>query len=139
RQQQAASQVEEEQARAAGDTARVRDARARVEQATRQLGRLAALPAGKTFPYRVTLWRLGDASWILLPGELYHVLQTTLRQRFAGPPLVIATLTDSWQPSYLPPASSYGYGIYQETIAAVAPGSLEILIEALTRRLRQES
>jgi hypothetical protein len=85
----------------------------------------------------VTLWRLGDAFWILVPGELYHVLQTTLRGRFPGHPLVIATLTDGWQPGYLPAASSYGHGIYQETIAAVGPGCLEMLIEALTRQLQQ--
>jgi hypothetical protein len=30
----------------------------------------------------------------------------------------------------------FGYGIYQEVIAATSPGCLEVLIEAVTRELR---
>jgi hypothetical protein len=48
---------------------------------------------------------------------------------------MIATVTGDWQPGYLPPASSYGYGIYQDVIAAVAPGAAEVLIEAIARRV----
>jgi hypothetical protein len=139
REQQARWQAEEEAARAAGDEARVRDARARVEQMTRQLTRLALLPPGRTFPYPVNVLRLGDAFWILVPGELYQVFQTTLRARFPGTPLVIAAHTGGWQPGYLPSAASYGYGIYQETIAAVGPGSLEILMEEVARHLRRKA
>jgi hypothetical protein len=36
----------------------------------------------------------------------------------------------------LPEASSYGYGIYQEKIATVAPGCLEVLLETVTRELK---
>jgi len=32
-------------------------------------------------------------------------------------PLIVVTVTGDWQPGYLPPASSYGYGIYQDVIA----------------------
>jgi hypothetical protein len=135
RQEQAAWRQEEERGRAAGNLARVRDARARVEQMTRQLARLAVLPPGTAFPYTVTLWHLGEAAWILVPGELYQVFQTTLRARFPQQPLVVATLTDGWQPGYLPPAAAYGKGIYQETIAALAPGSLELLTEAVARQM----
>jgi hypothetical protein len=49
---------------------------------------------------------------------------------------VVATLTNDWQPGYLPAAGSYGYGIYQDVIAAVAPGSLEALTQAV--RLEME-
>ena len=65
---------------------------------------------------------------------LYQVFQLTLRERFAPHPVFVTTLTNDWQPGYIPPASSYGYGIYQEVIAATAPGCLESLIEAITRR-----
>jgi hypothetical protein len=132
-------QAEEQAARAAGDWERVRDCRAHAERMTRQLGRLAALPAGKVFPYAVTALRLGDALWVLVPGELYQVFQTTLRERFPGAALVVATVTDGWQPGYVPMAASYGRGVYQETIAAVAPGSLETLTEAVGRELRELS
>ena len=58
-----------------------------------------------------------------------------LRQRFPAHPIIVATLTGDWTPGYLPMASSYGYGIYQETIAAVGAGSLEMLIEAIAREI----
>ncbi len=136
RQQLAHWQAEEEKARAEQDGPRVRDCRARAEQMTRQLGRLKVLPAGRTYPFNATVWRLGDALWVLAPGELYHVFQTTLRARFPGQALVVVTLTDDWQPGYLPTAGSYGYGIYQEEIALVGPGCLEVLMEAVSREIR---
>jgi hypothetical protein len=130
-------QVEEEQARAVNDMERLRDCRARGEQMRRQLARLDALPPGKAFPYRVAVLQLGAALWVLTPGELYQAFQTTLRRRFPDHAVIVATMTDDWQPGYLPTAATYGYGIYQEEIAAVAPGSLEVLIEAVTRALRE--
>ena len=50
------------------------------------------------------------------------------REEFAG---VVCTLTNDWQPGYLPAASNYGYGIYQEIITAAAPGTLEALKESV--------
>ncbi len=127
--------TEEDNARQAGDATRARDCRAMVEQMTRQLARLTALPPGKTYPFSVSLWHVGEARWLFVPGELYQTFQLTLRQRFADAPFVIATVTGDWQPGYLPPASGYGYGIYQEEIAAVGPGALEVLIEDIARHM----
>jgi hypothetical protein len=136
RRQQAHWQKEEDDAQATKNMDRVRDCRARVEQMTRQIGRLSVLPSGRTFPFSVTLYRLGAALWVLTPGELYSIFQTTLRQRFPSSPLIVATLTNDWQPGYLPLASSYGAGIYQESIAIVGPGSLEVLLEAVARTIQ---
>jgi hypothetical protein len=129
-------EAEEATARAANDTARVSECRARAEQMTRQLARLAAMPNGPAYPYRVSVSRLGDSIWVFCPGELYQTFQTTLRTRFPNVAVVIATVTNDWQPGYLPAASSYGYGIYQEIIAAVAPGALETVIEVVSREIR---
>ncbi len=123
-------------ARTKGHEAELRLCRAQIEQRTRQLTRLQALHPGLCCPLPVTLGELGDALWILLPGELYQSFQTTLRARFAPRPVIVATLTNDWQPGYIPPAASFGYGIYQEIIAATAPGCHEILIEAITRALQ---
>ena len=130
-------QAAEEQARAANDMAQVRDCRAKAEQMTRQINRLTILPPGRTYPLPVAAWRLGDALWVFVPGELYQAFQTALRGRFPGTPVVVATITGDWQPGYLPAAASYGYGIYQDVIAAVGPGGLEVLTEAVTRELRR--
>jgi hypothetical protein len=125
--------AEENRARAAGDEDRLRHCRAQTEQRTRQLARLAALVPGRAYPLVVHLGRMGDALWIFLPGELYQAFQITLRSRFAPRPVVVATLTNEWQPGYIPPASTYGYGIYQELIAATSPGCMESLIESIAR------
>jgi hypothetical protein len=123
-----------EEAKAA-DSRKARDCRAMVEQMRRQIARLSVLPKGKTFPYVVNLWCIGEARWLFVPGELYQVFQVALRRRFPDLPLVIATVTGDWQPGYVPSASTYGYGIYQDKIAAVGPGALEVLVEAIARKL----
>ncbi|MGD9724127.1 MAG: neutral/alkaline non-lysosomal ceramidase N-terminal domain-containing protein [Pirellulales bacterium] len=114
---------------------RARDARANAERMTRQLARLRSLPEGPTVPVTVSLWRLGDAYWIFVQGEHYHVMQRRLRERFAGCPLVVTTVTNGWRPGYVPARETYGRGLYQESIAVVAPGALETLIDAIGDRL----
>jgi hypothetical protein len=126
---------EESRARESGDLVGARDCRAMVEQMTRRLTRLAALPPGKMFPFPINVWRLGEAIWILVPGEHYQFLQTALRARFPGRSIVVVTLTDDWLPGYVPPAATFGYGIYQESIALLAPGSAEVLVEEIARNV----
>jgi hypothetical protein len=127
----------EEQARKSGDETGTREARAQVEQRTRQLTRLDNLVPGPCYPLEIRIGLLGDALWVFLPGELYQVFQVSLRERFAMRPVFVTTLTNDWQPGYIPAASSYGYEIYQEVIAATAPGCLEVLLESICRRINQ--
>jgi hypothetical protein len=126
-----------EQELAATDPAAARDLHARVEQLTRQIMRLEALPPDDEFPLRVTVWQSGDAVWAFLAGEHYSALQTNLRARFAGTPFLVTTVTDGWQPGYLPTSETYGKGIYQETIAMLAPGALEAVTEEIARLIAQ--
>ncbi len=129
--------LEQEQAALeAGDTARARDCHAQVERQDRWLTRLATLPAGKTFPLPVALWQVGDGFWLAVEGEHYHVLQRSLRERFPGVPLMVATVVNGARPTYLPSRETYGKGIYQESIAVLAAGSLERLIEIVSDELR---
>jgi len=125
----------EQAATAAGNAAQARDARAQAERMTRQLARLRSLPAGATVPLAVTVWQLGDALWVMVEGEHYQLLQNTLRGRFAEHPVIVATLTGGWRPGYIPTADTFGRGIYQESIAVVAPGALEQAIEAVAAQL----
>lgn len=133
--QQAHWLAEEKAALAAGNEVEARDARAQAERMTRQLARLRSLPPGPSVPLAVTLWRLGDALWVTLEGEHYQLLQNTLRGRFAQHPLILATVTGGWRPGYVPTADTFGRGIYQESIAVVAPGSLEQIIETISAAL----
>jgi hypothetical protein len=125
----------EADALAGGKTELALECHARVEQVTRQLWRLEALPPN-SFPLRITLAHLGDAFWLFVPGEHYQFLQTTLRSRFPNQPIIITTLTDGWQPGYIPPEDAYGRGIYQEKIAVVAAGSAEQVIESIAARIQ---
>jgi hypothetical protein len=115
-----------------------RDRHARVEQATRQLWRLSALPPNH-FPLPVTLARLGHAFWLFVAGEHYQSLQTSLRHRFPNQPIVVATLTGGWQPGYIPPVTAYGRGIYQEQVAVVAAGSAELLLQSICERITDQT
>jgi hypothetical protein len=125
----------ERRAHAADDATAARDAHAQAERMTRQLWKLNQLPAGPAFPLPITIARLGDADWVFVPGEHYQLLQTGLRQRFPQRAIVVATLTNGWQPGYIPAAETYGKGIYQEQIAVVAAGSAEQVLEAVARRV----
>lgn len=107
------------------------------ERATRRLTRVGHLPTSGRFPYRVKLWRTGDAIWVPLNGEHYNVLQTELRKRFPELILVIGTLANGSDVWYLPDADSYGKGLYQEEASILARGSLEMLIDALEGSIRE--
>lgn len=130
-------QKREADTRAAGDAQEVRDCRAMVERLTRRLTRLENLPPGSTFPFPIILWRMGDALWLAVENELYNWFQRTLRDRFPVNPIIIATLTNGSRASYLPTAETYGKGIYQESVAVLAPGSLERLCDAVTLKIHQ--
>ena len=78
-------EAEEATARAANDPERVSECRARAEQMTRQLARLASLPAGRAYPVPIRVTRLGGALWVFAAGELYQHFQVTLRDSFPQP------------------------------------------------------
>jgi hypothetical protein len=126
---------ERKEARRLGDGRRADELRALAERKTRLLHRLSHLPPGEMFPLQIALWRIGDAFWLGVQGEFYSVLQTELRRRFPGAPILVATLAADWGASYLPSRETYGKGIYQESIAVVAPGGLEQVLESVTKRI----
>src|SRR5205823_2819471 len=107
------------------------------ERLTRRLVRLGNLPPGAAFPFPVALWQVGDAVWLAVEGEHYQVLQHSLRDRFPGTPMLVLTLANGSRPAYLPPADAYGKGIYQESIAVLAPGCLESLIAEVGRQIEE--
>jgi hypothetical protein len=129
--------AEEAAAKKSGDQDAAQRLHPHVEQMTRQVMRLASMPPGKGFPLAVTLFQLGNAYWLTLAAEHYSELQMKLRQRFPNRSIVIATITDGWQPGYLPRSDTYGKGIYQESIAMVAPGALERVIEQAGDQIAQ--
>ena len=125
----------EERALAAGDQARAGDFRALAEQQTRRLQRLEFLPAGESLPYSIWLWRIGDAFWLAVEGEPYQILQRSLRERFPGVPIMVASLAGGARANYMIPAGAYGTGRYPDTIAVLAKGSLETVIDEAGKQI----
>ncbi len=113
------------------------DARAMAERKRRLLHRLSQLPPGDNFPLEAVVLRLGGAVWIIIQGEHYSVLQKVLRERFPETPLIISTVASHWGASYLPPKELYDKGIYQESIAITAAGSLEKVIETIGGQIEE--
>ena len=124
--------VEQAEAEAGGDAAAARDARARAERCRRWLGRLADLPEGASFPYRYSVFRLGDAVWITCSGEPYNEMTRELRRRFPDLVLLLSPVAGDPQVAYLLPEDRYGRGLYQEDPSCLAPGCLELLTGAIT-------
>lgn len=133
------SQLEQDEAaaRSTGNDQAACDFRALAERRRRELARRRALPHGETCPYQVAIWRMGQGIWVAVQGEPYSLLQTELRGRFPGYSIVVCSIGFSWGVAYLPPAGKYGLGIYQESVAVLAPGSLETLIDELGQRIEE--
>jgi hypothetical protein len=125
----------EQSALQSGNAAAARDCRAHVERMTRQATRLAGLPSGSHFPLPASVLRLGDGYWVMLEGEYYQALQQRLRERFAATPIIVATGVNGWRPAYLPTRETYGLGIYQEQVAVLAPGCLEMVTDAVAAQI----
>lgn len=119
-----------------GNTIAARDYGARLERARRWLLRIRYLRDEPTYPFHFTVHRLGDAFWITTGGEPYNVLQSELRRRFPAHPLLVTPLAGDFQVAYLLPSDRYGKGLYQEEPSILAPGCLELLIEAVAERIQ---
>lgn len=126
----------EQNAHRQGKTIEARDAHAMVERMDRQLNRLVVLPRGPRYPLAMALWQVGDAFWLAVESEHYQILQRAVREAFPGVAIVVMTIVNGSRAVYVPPAEIYGKGIYQETIALLAPGSLEQVIDAAVHQIR---
>ena len=118
-----------------GDDLKARSCGARAERARRWLARIANLPPGESYPYRFSVYRMGDAIWVTCGGEPYSDLQVVLRRRFPGFAILVSPLAGNVQVAYLLRKDAYGKGLYQEEPSSLAPGCLEILTEAIAERI----
>lgn len=105
------------------------DPRSRAERLGRARNLREGYIDGPTVRHPVWVWRLGDAVVVGHPGEAYSRLQTTLRARFPGIPIVVMNLTNGPGFVYLPTREAYARGAYQAWQTPLAPGALERLEE----------
>ncbi len=125
------------QAAAEGDVLTARDCGARAERARRSLARLATLPTGTSYPFHYSVYRLGDAIWVMCGGEPFSLLQTELRARFADNAVLVSGLSGDSLASYLLPTDYCGRGLYQKEPSPLAPGSLASVIDAIVAQIEQ--
>jgi hypothetical protein len=85
---------------------------------------------GDTARHPLWVWRLGDAVIVAHPGEAFSALQTELRRRHPERAVLVLNLTNGPGFVYLPDQPSYQRDRYQVWQTLLAPGGLELLIEA---------
>lgn len=105
------------------------DGRSREERLGRARNLRDGYIDGPSVQHPLWAWRLGDAVIIGHPGEAYSRLQTTVRARFPGTPIVVMNLTNGPGFVYLPTREAYERGAYQAWQTPLAPGALELLEE----------
>ena len=128
----------EQAARAAGKLDEVATLRAKVERQRRLLDRIRPLPQSGAYPMPAWMWQWGDAFWIAVEGEPYHFLQSELLRRFPNRTLIVITLANGTNCSYLPTREAYSKPqLYQPEVALLAPGSLETLTDAIGQQLAE--
>jgi hypothetical protein len=76
--------------------------------------------------------RLGQSIIIATPAEPFTDLQIELRKRFAEYAIIVANDTNG-SFNYLPPATYYGNGAYEQDCADFGPGCLEMVIVAAAK------
>ena len=122
-----------------GDAKEARDCGAYAERIRRLLQRLTDFPDEKTYSVRFSIYRMGDAFWVTCSGEPYNLIQTELRRRHPNHIIFFSPLAGDPQISYILSKNRYGKGLYQEETSILAPGGLEILIEAISARIDELS
>ena len=128
----------EQTARASGQPNEVATLRAKVERQRRLIDRIRPLPQTDTYPLPAWVWQWGDAFWIAAEGEPYHFLQSELIRKFPNRPLIVITLANGTNCSYLPTREAYSKPqLYQPEVALLAAGSLETLTETIGRQLSE--
>ncbi|MFO1449505.1 MAG: hypothetical protein U1F61_15225 [Opitutaceae bacterium] len=108
--------------------------RALGERLWRQRGVRRMVGDGAALDLPLWIWRVGEAWVVASPGEAYSQLQTEVRRRFPGRPIVVLNVTNGYA-GYLAPqdhATRDQYSVWQSPFT---PGALETLVLAVQTRL----
>jgi hypothetical protein len=110
----------------------------RLERAIRADAIAAAFRGKVTHRLPVWLWRLGDAILVGQPQEAYSHLQRELRADLIDHAVAVLNLAnDDLGVAYLPPDEFYDDDVYTVWQSPFERGSLEALIAACQRELRE--
>jgi hypothetical protein len=131
--------VRQKEADERGDRIAARDYGARGERARRWQERIKYMPEtdGATYPLHFSVYRMGDAVWVMCGAEPYSIIQVELRRRFPDVAILFSSVTSDFSAAYLLPKDRYGQGLYQEEPSILAPGCLETLTDAIAHQVAQ--
>lgn len=107
-----------------------------VERLTRRLLQRESVGDGTEGEFSFLIWRLGDGFIVGTPAEMHTAFQLELRRRFPGSSIAILNIVNGYA-SYLPPREDYAVGAYPTRVALYKAGSMERVLEAADRTMRE--
>jgi hypothetical protein len=107
-----------------------------VERLTRRLLARESVGDGPEGEFSFVVWQLGDSYMVGTPAELHTAFQLELRRRFPDNGIAVLNIVNGYA-SYLPPRADYEVGAYPVRVALYAAGSMEKVLEATDRTIRQ--
>ena len=107
-----------------------------VERLTRRLLARESVGDGKQGDFSFDIWQLGDSFILGTPAEMHTAFQLELRRRFPHHSVAVLNIVNGYA-SYLPPREDYAVGAYPVRVALYREGSMEAVLEAADRTMRE--
>jgi len=107
-----------------------------VERLTRRLLARESVGDGKEGDFSFNIWQLGDSFILGTPAEMHTAFQLELRRRFPHHSVAVLNIVNGYA-SYLPPREDYAVGAYPVRVALYREGSMEAVLEAADRTMRE--
>jgi hypothetical protein len=106
-----------------------------VERLTRRLLQRESVGDGLEGDFSFLVWQLGDSFILGTPAEMHTAFQSELRRRFPAHSIAVLNIVNGYA-SYLPPREDYAAGPYPTRVAVYEKGSMEIVLGAADRTIR---
>jgi hypothetical protein len=106
-----------------------------VERLNRRLLQRESVGDGTEGDFSFFVWQLGDSFIVGTPAEMHSGFQLELRRRFPDRSIAVLNIVNGYA-SYLPPRADYAVGPYPTRVAVYAMGSMEIVLAAADRVIR---
>jgi hypothetical protein len=106
-----------------------------VERLTRRLLQRESVGDGTEGDFTFLIWQLGESFIVGTPAEMHTGFQMALRRRFPQQSIAVLNIVNGYA-SYLPPRADYAVGPYPTRVAVYAPGSMETVLAAADRTIR---
>jgi hypothetical protein len=106
------------------------------ERLSRKLAIRKAIGDGDIARMPIWIWQLGDSFLIGQPNEAYSDFQEQLRLEFLPGAIAVMNIVNG-SVGYLPPRELYGKNLYPVWQTPFAAGSLELLIEAAIKTVKE--